>query len=292
MNPPIAPTPLWREDDNLLLKCEFRNPTGSHKARAARHIVEAAIAAGELVPHGPRRILEKTGGNLGLGLAYAAAGYGIGVDVVVGLAYSPVRREMVRRFGARTVGIPDLQEGRQPKEIIDQLLADDPDGYYFTDQFNNPANVTAHETETGAELVEQLSGLARRERVILVKGIGTGASLTGIARRLKRDVDDVTVVAVEPDGYSLEREVFPTHPIEGIAVGQVPPLLDRTLIDSFETVTIDDVRAAQDWLARRRGMLPGLSSGATLSVARDIATQQPDAWVVSVIYDSGEVYVS
>jgi len=274
-------------------KAEFENPAGSHKARAARYMIRAAIEAGEIGHGSPRRVLEKTGGNLGLGLALEAGHHQIGVDLVVGLSFSPIKRRLLERFGARLIGIDLLKSGCTPRQIVEHLVAERSREYYFIDQFNNLANLRAHYEETGVELADQLAELmgAKQRKVFLVKGIGSGASIMGIARRLRERFDDVCVVAVEPAGCSFRENRFVDHSIEGISVGIVPPLLDLNIVDRFDPVTAQECADAQDWLARTYGLFPGISSGANIAVARRIAEANPEALVATVIYDLGESYI-
>lgn len=283
-------TPMRRAGDNLLVKLELLNPGGSHKARAARHIVARAIREGDLVPGGPRRILEKSGGNLGIGLALAASRHDIGVDLVVGLSFSPIKRALCEAYGARLVGLDALRAGATPKEVVQDLLARDPAGYHFTDQFANGANIAAHREETGPEIVAQLreAGADGARPIVLVKGAGTGASLTGIAERLRDAFARVEVLAVQPAGCDMLTGRFCDHPLEGIAVGVTPPFLDPALVDGVVDVAHEEARGGQRRMARELGLFPGASTGASYAVASRIAAERPDALVVTVAYDSGE----
>jgi cysteine synthase len=285
-----ARTPLRRVGENLLVKLELLNPGGSHKSRAARHIVDRAIREGELAPGGSRRIIEKSGGNLGVGLALAAARHDIGVDLVIGLSFSPIKRALCEAFGARLVGVEALRAGASPKEVVRDLVDRDPDGYYFTDQFANEANLAAHRSETGPELVAQLreAGLDGARPIILVKGAGTGASLTGVAERLKDVFPDVSIVAVQPAGCEMLAGRFRDHALEGIAVGVTPPFLDATLVDEIADVSNEEARAGQRRMARETGFFPGASSGACYAVAAGVAARRPDALVVTLAYDFGD----
>lgn len=285
-----APTPLRAARANLLVKMEAFNPGGSHKARPARHIVARAVREGAIRPGGPRRILEKTGGNLGIGLAIAAGRLGIGVDLVIGLGFSPLKRALCAAYGARLVGVDRLRAGLTPKQVIAELLAEQPDLWHFTDQFANPANLVAHEIETGPELVAQLraQGVDRSRPIVLVKGAGTGASLTGIGRRLRESFREVRIVAVEPEGCDLLAGRFVEHALEGIAVGVVPPFLDVDLVDEVVAVDLARARAGQRAMARDLGFYPGASTGASYAAAVARAEARPDAVVVTLAYDAGD----
>lgn len=293
MTAAIVPTPL-RIAGNVSIKIEAFNPGGSHKSRAARHIVRRAVREAGLVQGDRRRLLEKTGGNLGVGLAYEARQLGIGVDLVVGLSFSPVKRRLCEIYGARLVGLDRLRAGLSPREVIEELLAAHPEQYIYTDQFRNPANLVAHETETGPELVRQLEerGLLGGREVILVKGAGTGASFTGVARALRAAARDVECRLVLPSGCDLATATFREHPLEGIAVGVVPPFLDAALVDGIVHVEDVDAFAGQQMLAQAIGFFPGVSSGANYFAACRIARERPEATVVTMAYDAGDGYLA
>ena len=287
------PTPI-RTIGGVTVKLEAFNPGGSHKSRAARHMIRRAVAEHGLVAGDERRILEKTGGNLGVGLAYEARRLGIGVDLVVGLSFSPVKRRLCEIYGARLVGLDRLRAGLSPREVIEELLASEPDRYVFTDQFRNTANLEAHLEETGPEFLHQLdgAGLLDGRRLILVKGAGTGASFTGIARTLKARVPQLECCLVLPQGCDIDTGTFRDHPLEGTAVGVVPPFLDRSLVDRIVTVSDEEAFDGQQRLARDAGFFPGVSSGANYHVAAMLSEQLPDAAIVTMAYDVGDAYLA
>lgn len=291
-------TPLLRTGRNTFLKLENFNPGGSHKARAARWMVEAAIASGQVRPHSDDIIIEKTGGNLGIGLAIEATRHGIGVDLAVGLSFSPLKRRMLEIYGARLVGVDMMQEGAKPRDVIAWHL-DNAEvlgrHYHFIDQFNNPANVAAHYHETAGEIIAQLTAQVdvRGRRVVLVGGVGSGASLTGIGTAIKETFVQAEVVGVQPAGCDILTEVFIDHNLQGIAVGVKPPIFDETVVDRFISVREVDAYEAQQAWARRHGILPGNTSGANIWAVEQIsiAAGYEDAIIVSLIYDTGETYV-
>ncbi|QYO67049.1 PLP-dependent cysteine synthase family protein [Leptolyngbya sp. 7M] len=285
-------TPLIKVSENIFVKLEQFNPTGSHKYRAAKFIVNRAIKDGELAPYGERRIIEKSGGNLGLGLAFEARKKGIGVDLVIGLSFSPLKRCLCEQFGARLIGQELLEQGMQPKQIINQILEQHGEKYFYTDQFNNPENLRAHYDETGPEIVKQLEemGLTNKE-IILVKGAGTGASVTGIGRRLKEKLNKAKVFLVQPDNCDIKQRLFCEHHIEGIMVGIYPPFLEADLIDELISVTEQEAIEGQKMFAQQTGLFPGISSGANFYAASSIAKQFKDSVVLTVSYDYGEGYL-
>lgn len=289
---PVHPQTPVRRIANRLVKLEALQPGGSHKARAARFILRRAIAEGALTPFGERRILEKSGGNLGVGLAFEAARLGIGVDLVIGLSFSRVKRALCIEYGATMVGEDLLERGFTPKEVIARMLEEHPETYVFTDQFANEANLAAHLEETGPELVAQIRAeIAPGQSLILVKGAGTGASFQGIATRLREHFDDLRCILVMPPDCDLSGERHRDHPLEGFAVGVRPPFLDAGLVDAIRVVDGEDARAGQRAMARDIGFYPGMSSGANYAAASRIAAENPQALVVTLAYDSGESYL-
>ncbi len=296
--PRCCRTPLLRTDPRCFFKLENFNSGGSHKARAARWMVEQAIASGSLTPHSGQTIIEKTGGNLGVGLAIEARRLGFDLELAVGMSFSPLKRRVLQLYGAHLIGIEMLQEGAQPAEVIHWHLEQAEQlgkRYYFIDQFNNPANVEAHYRETGPEIIAQLtanSELGGRP-VVLVGGVGSGASLSGIGRALKETFKQVEVIGVQPAGCDILQEIFIDHNLQGIAVGVKPASFDESLVDRFLHCTEADAYSAQRTWTRRHGIFPGNSSGANIWAVEQLASDPAyhDAVIVSLIYDNGEAYV-
>lgn len=269
---PVTPTALREISEGLLMKFELDNPAGSHKWRAARNIIRRGIERGDIVP-GRTTVLEKTGGNFGFGLAQACRSYGVPVEVVIGLSFSARKRKAIEDFGARSVGIDMLEAGRQPREVIEWLLAHQEElgrSYYYTDQLNNRDGLEAHEIETGPEIVAQLRGIPGLERVTFVSTAGTGAHMTGIARVLKREGLLAEAILVEPEGCDSRTGTFVDHALEGIAVGVVPPLLDWDLIGGHATVSHADMQRVQTAFIQEQGYMIGNTSAACLKVSRDV----------------------
>jgi cysteine synthase len=287
-----VPTPLQHTRGNIRTKLELLNPGGSHKTRAARRIIQRAIAAGELTPGGTRRILEKSGGNFGVGLAYEAAKHDIGVDLVIGLSFSPLKRALCEEFGARLVGIDQLKAGLQPKEVINNLLQAHPQRYFFPDQFSNQGNIDAHLLETGPELADQLDqDMQHYQGCVLVLAAGTGASASALAKVIRERFDNVRVVLNEPHSCCYEKAEFGDHVQKGTAVGVAPPFLDLTLMDEIVPVTDAQARAGQRQFALDTGIYPGPSSGGNYFIATQLSTQYPDHLIVTLAYDGGEGYL-
>jgi cysteine synthase len=289
----MSPKTPVRRNNNILVKIEALQPGSSHKARAARFMIENAIAKGDLKPGGRKRILEKSGGNLGVGLAYEANKYGIGVDLVIGLSFSRIKRALCEKYGAQVIGDSLLYEGFTPKEVVKKYINEHPERWHFIDQFNNLANIDAHLNETGPESVEQITALlSAKEKLILVKGAGTGASFQGVATCLKKEFQNVSCILVMPFGCDLSTEQFADHPLEGFAVGVRPPFLDTSLIDAIQYIDAASAWEGQRAMARDIGFFPGASSGANYAAAKLIADANPDAIILTFAYDSGEAYLA
>lgn len=292
---PRAVTDLGEVLPGLLAKFECNNAGGSHKVRAARYIVDSAIASGAIVP-GRTTVIEKTGGNFGLGLAVACQSLGIRVELAVGLGFSPIKRHYLSLVGTHLIGVPMLEKGATPRQVVEWHLEHaDALGrhYFYTDQFNNEASVAAHELETGPEIAEQLKAWPHVGKLTFVACAGTGASLTGIARALISAGYEVGVIFVEPAGCESRSNGFVDHKLEGMSVGVVPPFLDWALINDTRTVAYEGVIATQHAFAQRTGFFVGNTTAACLAVGIPIAAAMPaDQKVLSVIYDHGLWYTS
>ena len=288
-------SPLREVKPGLFAKFECNNPGGSHKVRAARFIIEAAVAAGDIVA-GQTTVIEKTGGNFGFGLAVACHQLGVPVDLAVGLSFSPIKRRYLELFGARLVGIEMLKAGATPRQVVEWHIENAValgKQYFYTDQFNNPASVAAHELETGVEIAAQFKAWPETRRITFVSCAGTGASLTGIARALKTAGYEVDVVLVEPDGCDSRAGLFVDHKLEGMAVGVTPPFLDWTLVSSVRRVRFDEVLEQQRTFGQQPGYFVGYTSAACLAVAEPIARDLPKHHkVLTLIYDHGLWYAS
>jgi len=286
------PTPI-RSFDNLLVKIEAFNPGGSHKFRAAKYIIHEALQEGRLGPGKPVKIIEKTGGNFGIGLACTALSMGLEVELVIGKSFLSSKRFICQQYGATLVGEDLIEKGFQPAEVIDLLLKERPCEYFFTDQFQNAANLKAHQQETGPELVRQLKGLGltKDDQLVLVKSAGTGASFTGVVGTLKEFYPYLQSHLVFPSGCDLHNDIYVDHRLDGVAVGRRPPFLDLSLVDHVHYVSQEQTASGQMSMAKDIWFYPGRSSGAIYFVSKAIAQQNADKTVLTFAYDNGEAYV-
>ena len=273
---------------DVFAKLEMFNPGGSVKDRIGVAMIEAAEAEGIIEP-GRTTIVEATSGNTGIALAFVCAAKGYDLILTLPQGMSRERDALLRLYGAQ-VQVTESLGGMNEAVAAAQALAREGD-VWLPDQFANPANPEAHRRTTGPELWEALDG----EIDYLVAGVGTGGTITGAGGYLKERNKDLKVVAVEPASSPVLSGGRPgPHKIQGIGAGFVPPVLDRSLLDEIIPVDDEDALETARRLARREGVLAGISCGAALYAALEIA-QRPEAKgkrIAVVLPDSGERYVS
>jgi cysteine synthase len=272
----------------LFAKLESHNPGGSVKDRIGVAMIEAAEAEGRIEP-GRTTIVEATSGNTGIALAFVCAARGYDLVLTLPQGMSRERESLLRLYGAR-VQITESLGGMGEAVAAARALASQPDAF-LPDQFSNPANPAVHRRTTGPEIERALDGRID----VLVAGVGTGGTITGAGGYLRERNPDLRIVAVEPRGSAVLSGGTPgPHRIQGIGAGFVPAVLDRELID--ETIPVSDDDAIQTaWAcARRAGVLAGISGGAALWGALQVAARPESAGrrIVTVLPDSGERYVS
>ena len=269
-------------------KLEGFNPAGSIKDRAALWMIKDAEERGLLPPGGT--IIEPTSGNTGIGLAALAASKGYRAIFVLPDTMSIERRKLLAAYGAEVV-LTDGAKGMQGCVAKAEELHAAIPGSIIAGQFENPANARAHVDTTGPEIWEDLEGNVD----ILVAGVGTGGTITGMGRFLKEKNPDVQIVAVEPTNSPLlSKGEFGKHNLQGIGANFVPELLDRSVIDEIVTVLEDDAYGAARNLAKREGYLAGITSGAALWTGIQLAKRPENKGkrIVVILPDSGERYLS
>ncbi len=272
----------------LLVKLESFNPAGSVKDRVAKAMLDEAEAAGRLGPGAV--IIEPTSGNTGIGLASVAAARGYRVIIVMPDTMSAERRALMKAYGAELVLTPGAGGMAAAIAKADELAAGIP-GAMVAGQFVNPANPAAHEATTGPELWQDTDGQLN----VFVAGVGTGGTITGVGRYLKRQNPAVRIVAVEPARSAvLSGSPAGAHGLQGIGAGFVPEVLDTGIYDEVLTATEQDAYAAARLLGRREGVLAGISSGAALWAAIEVCRRADSAGktVVALLPDTGDRYLS
>ncbi|MFI2433545.1 cysteine synthase A [Streptomyces sp. NPDC018693] len=271
----------------LVAKLESANPGGSVKDRIALAMIEDAESTGELRPG--RRIVEPTSGNTGIGLAMVAAAKGYDVTFTMPESMSVERRALLGAYGAELVLTP-AAEGMSGAVARATELAER-HGWFMPQQFGNPANPDAHRRTTAQEIWQDTAGTID----VLVAGVGTGGTVTGVGQVLKEKKPEVTVVAVEPAESAVLSGGSPgPHRIQGIGAGFVPAVLDVSAYDAVHRTSLAQAQAEARRLARSEGILVGVSGGAALHAARTLARhpRHQGALVVVVLPDTGERYLS
>lgn len=272
----------------LLCKLEYLNPTGSVKDRAAKFIIEAAEATGQL--HAGGTIIEPTSGNTGIGLAALATAKGYRAIMVMPDTMSAERRNILKAYGAEVVLTPGTEGMKGSITKAQELQASIP-GAIIAGQFENPANSSAHYATTGPEIWQDTNGRVD----ILVAGVGTGGTLTGTAKYLKEQNPQLHVVAVEPAASPLlSGGAAGPHAIQGIGANFIPSVLERELIDEVITVDNEVPFSSAKELGKSDGVLVGISSGAALWAATQVAKRPQNAGktIVVVLPDSADRYYS
>ena len=275
-------------DARLLAKLEYFNPAGSVKDRIAKAMIDDAEASGKLKPGSV--IIEPTSGNTGIGLACVAASRGYRTLLTLPETMSVERRNLLKAYGAELV----LTEGSKGMSgAIEKAneLAREIEGAVILGQFDNPANPAAHLTSTGPEIWEDTDGKVD----IFVAGAGTGGTITGVGTYLKQKNPAIHIVAIEPDTSAvLSGKPAGPHGLQGIGAGFIPSILDTHVIDEVFTVSKEAAYEACRIFARKEGILVGITSGATLYTAAELAKRPENArkTIVALLPDSGDRYMS
>ncbi|TWX40011.1 cysteine synthase A [Frigoribacterium sp. ACAM 257] len=272
----------------VVVKLEFYNPGASVKDRLGVAIVDAAEASGQLQPGGT--IVEGSSGNTGIALALVGAARGYRVVITMPETMSVERRTLIKAYGAEVVLTPGGEGMRGAVERAKQIV-DETEGAIWAQQFETLANAEIHRRTTAREIIRDTDGAID----FFVAGVGTGGTITGVGQVLHEEVPGVKVVAVEPaDSPLLSEGKAGPHKIQGIGANFVPEVLDRSQIDEVFPVQLDDaLRVARD-LGTKEGILSGISSGAIVHAALEIAARPENAGkrIVAIVCDTGERYLS
>lgn len=273
---------------DIVLKLEFFNPLSSVKDRLALALIEAAERDGKIGKD--TLIVEPTSGNTGIGLAFICAAKGYRLQLVMPESMSYERRKMLRLMGAELVLTPADQGMKGAVAKAQEIVATNPDAF-MPQQFDNPANADIHRRTTAEEIWSDTDGKAD----VLVAGVGTGGTLTGVAQALKARKSSFKTIAIEPaDSPVLSGGQPGAHKIQGIGAGFVPAVLDTTLIDEIMTVSNDDAYAMMRKVAKTEGIPVGVSSGAAIHAALKLAARDDMAgkMIVTIVPSMAERYLS
>ncbi|HXF04428.1 MAG TPA: cysteine synthase family protein [Blastocatellia bacterium] len=285
----VGRTPLVRlrriardlEGVELYAKAEWYNPGGSVKDRAGLNIIEEAERSGQLTPD--KIILDSTSGNTGIAYAWIGRVKGYRVKLVVPANVTPERKRILRAFGVELV-FTDPREGSDGAiREVRRLYQQNPDLYFYADQYNNPANWRAHYLTTAPEIFEQTEGRITH----FVAGLGTSGTFVGTGRRLRELNPSIRLISVQPDS--------PFHGLEGLKhmpTAIVPGIYDPSLADENLTVTTEEAQEMVRRLAREEGLLVGVSSGAAAAAALAVARRVRSGVIVTIFPDSGDKYLS
>jgi cysteine synthase A len=296
----IGGTPLVKinhiSDGNIYVKLENRNPAMSVKCRIGASMVAAAERDGSLQPG--MTIVEPTSGNTGIALAFVAAAKGYGCILTMPNTMSLERRMLMKSLGSQVI-LTDGSKGMTAAiQKAEDIIASDPGKYWGPHQFENPANPAIHEQTTGPEIWADTNGGID----ILVSGVGTGGTLTGISHYIKNTCGKaILCVAVEPDSTTMitaakagEEPRHAPHKIQGIGAGFLPKNLDLTMVDQVEQVSSEEAMAWAHKLMQKEGILAGVSCGAAMAIAHRLSQQSAHRgkMIVAILPDSGERYLT
>ena len=275
-------------DATVLAKLEYQNPLGSVKDRIAVSMVRAAEAEGRI--HRDGMLVEPTSGNTGIGLAFVCAARGYPLTLTMPETMSIERRKLLKHLGAQLVLTPGSEGMKGAISKAEEIVTNTP-GAFMPNQFANPANPEMHRRTTAEEIWRDTDGAVD----IFVAGVGTGGTITGVSEVLKSRKPSVRAVAVEPaDSPVLSGGKPGPHKIQGIGAGFIPAVLNREIIDEAVTVTADQAFQTARALAAREGLLCGISSGAAMWAALDLARRPENRGktIVTILPSTGERYLS
>ncbi len=272
---------VGRPGVELYAKAEWHNPGGSVKDRPALRIIQDAIARGDLRPG--VSLLDATSGNTGIAYAWIGAAKGFPVTLTLSEGASPARKKILQAYGARLIYTDPAETTDGAIRRAHELVAENPNAFYYADQYSNPSNLAAHREGTGPEIWKQTAGRVTH----FLAGLGTSGTLMGTGSFLRGAQPDIQLIGLQPDA--------PFHGLEGLKhmdTAIVPAIYEPTTIDRQITVPTETAYAQCRALARESGLLAGISGGAAVAAALDLAAELDEGVIVTILPDSGERYLS
>jgi len=287
-NTPLVQLKIIVTEDmaDIYVKLEEFNAGGSVKSRVAIEMIREAQKEGILIPHSGQTLIEPTGGNTGIGLAIAASVLGYKLILVIPNNYSKEKIKMLEAYGV-TVYLSDSTTGNDSHiRLVREIVEEHPE-YVWLDQLGNMANVNAHYKGTGKEIVAELEQID-----CFVAGMGSSGTVSGTGKAIKEEFPNAEVVVVQPQGCKSLEGISIPHKIQGLSIGMIPPILQKDIIDYSMDVTYEEASTTMKLLARKEGLLIGISSGANICAALKLATKLGKGKVVvTVAPDSGRSYL-
>jgi cysteine synthase A len=271
---------------NVYVKLEEFNPGGSIKSRIAYQMVKQAEERGILFPNSGQTIIEPTGGNTGIGLALVGAIRGYKIVLVIPDNFSKEKIKTLKAYGAKVI-LSDSRGGNNSHiKLVEEIVKSNPD-YVYLNQFTNPANPMVHYEKTAIEIIESI------EKVdCFVAGIGSGGTITGVGRRIKEHFPKSLIVGVQPKGCDVLKGKAIPHKIIALALGMLPEVLDVNIVDRMISVTYEESKRYMIKLAKNEGLLVGISSGANICGAIEMAKELgEESNIITVAPDSGRSYM-
>lgn len=287
----IGNTPIIRLNNinkNIYAKCEFMNPTSSVKDRMSMNMINVALNDGTINKN--THIVEPTSGNTGVGLASQCASRNMRLSLIMPDSMSQERRDLITAFGANLILTPAKLGMKESIRVAKEMVENEKDAVMLN-QFSNKANPQIHEQTTALEILKDMN----EDIDILIAGVGTGGSLSGIGKILKEKLKNIEIIAVEPYNSAVISGESPSpHKIQGIGAGFIPPNLDTNIYDKIIKVKNEDAINMAVRLAKKEGLLVGISSGANIWACEYVANQKVNnnKKIISILCDTGERYLS
>ena len=290
-------TPLVETKEGIFLKLEYLQLGGSHKARAAKNIVDVLASTSTTLLQKQTVLLESTGGNFGIGLAVHSARHGFEVALVVDPKFSCTKQNQLKKLGVSIVGQELFEAGWEVSEVLEkckQELISKGKEVILAGQFTNDICVSAHEEAARHELVPQLHvcGIERNTPITFICGCGSGAHLSGYSKALRNFFADCKIVLSEPQGCCLPDSRFAPHDFTGLSIGRRPEFYGETMHESHLEITLREVKSAEKQLIKGSGLFLGPSSCLVYAAALKAKSRAPDRKVIMLAYDAGDSYLS